>query len=301
MCKQNYRIYKQTNLCGIKKFTLISYVCRYMKHELLTYEDAKSMVSKSGQPVSLKNELENQTFGKIKVLPDELMFKRYGKKKSLIIFLKCKCDCGNERYVPKSSIKYGKIKNCGCESNIGLNLIGERFGKLIVKSLNKSNRIRKFWDCECDCGKSVIVTGKNLRKGYTKSCGCLRGNKYHKNWKGYEDISSVFFSNIITSAISRKIHFDITIEYLWDLFIQQDRKCALSGVDLTFSKIRKDTKSKSVSIDRIDSNIGYIKGNVQWVHKTVNIMKNKLKEEDFIFFCNKISQHNKNKKDGKMD
>jgi len=58
----------------------------------------------------------------------------------------------------------------------------------------------------------------------------------------------------------------------------------LSGIDLEFSKTRKDTQNKSVSIDRIDNKKGYIIGNVQWIHKKINIMKNILvKMNSFSF------------------
>ena len=45
-------------------------------------------------------------------------------------------------------------------------------------------------------------------------------------------------------------------------------------------------------MDRIDSTKGYIKGNVQWVHKTVNIMKNTFDNTLFINLCKKIAENN---------
>jgi hypothetical protein len=35
-------------------------------------------------------------------------------------------------------------------------------------------RVGVFWLCECVCGKTISVAGRNLRKGSTRSCGCLR-------------------------------------------------------------------------------------------------------------------------------
>lgn len=31
-----------------------------------------------------------------------------------------------------------------------------------------------WWLCECDCGTKVNVPAYNLKRGNTKSCGCLR-------------------------------------------------------------------------------------------------------------------------------
>ena len=42
------------------------------------------------------------------------------------------------------------------------------------------------------------------------------------------------------------------------------------------------------SLDRIDSKKGYVKGNVQWVHKTVNRLKMDLSEEELMYWCNLI-------------
>lgn len=68
-----------------------------------------------------------------------------------------------------SSKKKSQIKNSS------LNLIGKRFGKLIV--LEQTN-IRKnknvVWKCQCDCGNITYVTTNSLTKGDTKSCGCIK-------------------------------------------------------------------------------------------------------------------------------
>lgn len=58
-----------------------------------------------------------------------------------------------------------------------LNLLGQRFGRLTViekaPSKNYSGQLKTRWVCKCDCGNIVTVTTQELRKGDTKSCGCL--------------------------------------------------------------------------------------------------------------------------------
>ena len=49
----------------------------------------------------------------------------------------------------------------------------------------------------------------------------------------------------------------------------------------------------TASLDRIDSNLGYVKGNVQWVHKHINVMKNIFNQDMFIFLCNQVTKTNK--------
>lgn len=62
-------------------------------------------------------------------------------------------------------IKKGSMK--------ALDLIGQRFGRLLVKE-KATNRQQGhiIWECLCDCGSKAFVTGACLRSGNTKSCGC---------------------------------------------------------------------------------------------------------------------------------
>lgn len=54
------------------------------------------------------------------------------------------------------------------------NLVGERFGKLVVvKPLGHDKYNNAQWLCRCDCGKECITTSKCLRSGDKRSCGCL--------------------------------------------------------------------------------------------------------------------------------
>lgn len=55
-----------------------------------------------------------------------------------------------------------------------LDLIGRRFGRLVVQSRTKNGWQRNAqWKCICDCGHRKIVAGASLVHGATKSCGCL--------------------------------------------------------------------------------------------------------------------------------
>ena len=55
-----------------------------------------------------------------------------------------------------------------------INIKGQKFGRLTVLEYTHSNNDNKAcWDCVCDCGKKINTSGKSLRTGKTKSCGCL--------------------------------------------------------------------------------------------------------------------------------
>lgn len=55
-----------------------------------------------------------------------------------------------------------------------VNLTGQRFGKLTaLKPVDIPTKAGSFWLCQCDCGNTTIANTANLKKGNTKSCGCL--------------------------------------------------------------------------------------------------------------------------------
>lgn len=55
-------------------------------------------------------------------------------------------------------------------------LVGERFGRLVVRSIapERVRNGRRCYLCVCDCGSTCVVIGKYLKAGRTKSCGCLQ-------------------------------------------------------------------------------------------------------------------------------
>src|ERR1700722_13014613 len=170
-------------------------------------------------------------------------------------------------------------------------LKGEVFGKLRVNRKTASTRSgMSRWECVCECGSLHVTATKHLISGKTSSCGCDRKRgKEHPQWGGIGEMSGDVWSTIVSGSFKRlKIQFTITKEYAWNLYVEQKGRCALSGVELF---IGSGGSKRTASLDRIDSSIGYVPENVQWVHKDVNIMKNIYNQEYFIDTCKKISEH----------
>lgn len=91
---------------------------------------------------------------------------------------------------------------------------------------------------------------------------------------------------------SSNLDHSIDTEYLRGLYSGQDGKCALSGITMSIRAPRdSDEFWKTISIDRIDSNCGYIPGNVQLTCTGVNLMKRDMPNELFIEFCVKVSEN----------
>lgn len=109
----------------------------------------------------------------------------------------------------------------------------------------------------------------------------------------YEGVAVSIFNRIKASAKRRDLNFSITKSFIDELFIEQGEKCALSGVNIVLPKdyTELSTGVGTASLDRIDSSKGYEKGNVQWVHKTINIMKQSLSDQELIEWCSLVCNH----------
>lgn len=53
-------------------------------------------------------------------------------------------------------------------------LSGQQFGELTAIRDVGSKKYRRMWECKCSCGQVVVVSSNHLKRGNTKSCGCLK-------------------------------------------------------------------------------------------------------------------------------
>lgn len=53
-------------------------------------------------------------------------------------------------------------------------LVGVRFGRLVVTERDLIRPIPTRWLCQCDCGKTSDPLSNSLMSGRTNSCGCLQ-------------------------------------------------------------------------------------------------------------------------------
>lgn len=91
----------------------------------------------------------------------------------------CRCSCGKELSVRGDNLRNGLSTSCrNCADNLKRKeMIGKVFGNLKVIKYAYSKNGELYWECECQCScdKIKIAKGLSLRKGDTKSCGCLYG------------------------------------------------------------------------------------------------------------------------------
>ena len=179
-------------------------------------------------------------------------------------------------------------------------IVGEKFGQLAVLEFlrtepKKGNVNSYFYRCRCQCGKIVEMTRWKLITDHTKSCGCRKKRSGAANpmWKGYQEISRKFWSDNKARARKRKLAFEINIEEGWALYENQNRCCALSGLPLEMkapwdNANRRYHNTRTASLDRIDPTKGYVRGNLQWVHKEINHMKSDTAQSRFLELCQAV-------------
>lgn len=84
------------------------------------------------------------------------------------------------------------------------------------------------------------------------------------------------FRYMMNIAKRRKHEFDLSCEYLIDLWNAQNGRCAYTGIELKLrhnGNHKEDLEFHQASLDRIDSSKGYIEGNVQFVCVPINYAK----------------------------
>jgi len=162
----------------------------------------------------------------------------------------------------------------------------------LIEKDGKCNWNRVMWLCECDCGNQSKIRQTWLLVERIKKCKyCFNMSSNNCNWSGCGQLSGTCWKRIKNNAKrkSRSLPFLIEIDYAWELYEKQNGKCALTGLDIPFPNKVED--GDFPSLDRIDSNMGYIKGNVQWVHKHINVMKWNHEQEYFKQLCKLVVEH----------
>jgi hypothetical protein len=114
----------------------------------------------------------------------------------------CVCECGTTKSISLNSLRTGNSTSCGCNHNP--NLANERFGHLIVLELMEdiTDVNRRYWKCQCDCGKTCSASTYQLTSKLVFDCGCNTQIVAHSDCK--EDIDHIY-SNIRDAGNSKEM------------------------------------------------------------------------------------------------
>lgn len=170
---------------------------------------------------------------------------------------------------------------------ININSVKYRLKKVGLKGLSKqTDRIIRIDEESIQCKECHIIKknsgfsrykdkgGKYLYQGI---CHVCTGNK--KNDKIYSSIESKIF-NIFSSSKRKcaieKIDFDLTYEFLIELYNKQGGKCFYTNEEFIFSKKHRYT----ISLDRVRPKLGYTKNNVVFCLYKINLIKNDMEMDE---------------------
>ena len=184
------------------------------------------------------------------------------------------CDCGNKKAIRIS--KSRPAMSCGClqkEAASKANfkdISGIRFGiTTAMFAMDKRSASGSImWSCICDCGNEHVTSANNLRGGSAKSCGC-----YGKRRR---------LESTIRHGMSSSV-----IYHRWEQIIQRCTNQNSSGYDnyggrgvtvcdewLSFDGFYLDMGDipwVGATIDRIDNDNGYCKGNCEWADMSTQL------------------------------
>jgi hypothetical protein len=252
-------------------------------------------VSKS----KIKKDYAGCKFGKLTVVK----FEKYASKNGNQRVWLCECECGRKISSTISNLKKRSKKDCGQCFGVKLkkDYSGQKFGKIRIIKFERYPNPKKtkdsMWLCECECGEKFVRRIRLVKNNKIQCCTkCAKkiGNK-HPCWRGCGEISKDLFNSYVNGARDRNLEFSVTIDYMWDLFLKQNRKCALTGWDIYFPLTYRTKTQKTASPDRIDNNKGYIEGNIQWIHQDVNYLKSNLDLVYFVDICTAVAKQARKK------
>jgi hypothetical protein len=203
----------------------------------------------------------------------------------------CEIDKGFQNYNVSKSGRFGYCNICKeCRSKNRKKLAYKR----PTTGTKTCNDCKKTLDVSCFYSDKSASSGLQT---YCKECGINHTKKWASTLDGY--CKRIFKDTQINCKRRKKdLELTITLNDIKELYTKQNGLCALTGVKMTFDTYQTRGNKQiinvyNMSIDRINSDKGYTKDNIQLVCAMINRMKSDLTDEKFIELCALVVNHSK--------
>lgn len=149
-----------------------------------------------------------------------------------------------------------------------VSMVNRHFGRLtVINNAGYTNDHHKKWLCKCTCGNTTIVDGRDLRKGATKSCGCLLKEKAANRIVKMNTIHNNSHSRLYNIWVGMRDRCrrqknwaykyyggrGISVCKEWDSYLEFKKWALQNGYE------------ENLTIDRINVNDNYKPSNCRWI------------------------------------
>lgn len=157
-------------------------------------------------------------------------------------------------------------------------LIGEKYGRLIVLENIPSDIGGRRVRCQCDCGEVTDVYRAKLLDSHTKSCGCLRKeiSRERRTSHGYSSRNSPhYYLYRLCQSIMQRCQNPLLPIYKYyggrGISVDPNWENPVNFIEYIIEHLGHRPTEKH-SIDRISNDLGYCPGNVKWSTQTEQML-----------------------------
>lgn len=152
-----------------------------------------------------------------------------------------------------------------------IDITGQKFGRWTAVEFSHKDKWRKpYWRCVCECGKIGVKIGGDLRRGASRSCGCLRVEQLIARVTTHGHASAgnhspeyQTYNGMLSRCLNPKNKFYSKYGGRGIAICEEWR-----GSFQTFLNHMGRKPSPDHSIERRDNNLGYYPSNCYWGTKT---------------------------------